>query len=65
MITNKELRYAIGVDLGGTFVKIALVSNTGDIVFKDKLPIGNQASKEIILDTIEKNYSDGLRRSKH
>lgn len=54
MSSNKELRYAIGVDLGGTFVKIALVSSMGDIVFTDKLPIGKSASKEIILNTIEK-----------
>jgi len=54
MSTKKDLKYAVGVDLGGTFVKAALVSNVGDIVFTDKLPIGSQASKDIILNTIEK-----------
>jgi glucokinase len=54
MSTNKDLKYAVGVDLGGTFVKVALVSDEGHIVFTNKLPIGNQATKDIILDTIEK-----------
>ena len=50
---DKTITYAIGIDLGGTFVKAALVSNTGDIIFKDKLSIGSEASKENILDTLE------------
>jgi len=53
MSTKKNLKYAVGVDLGGTFVKAALVSDVGDIVFTDKLPIGSQASKNTILNTIE------------
>lgn len=47
------MKYAIGVDLGGTFVKAALVSEIGEIVFKDKLSIGHLASKQTILDTIK------------
>lgn len=54
MSTHKNLKYAVGVDLGGTFVKVALVSVEGRIVFTNKLPIGSQASKDIILNTIEK-----------
>ena len=53
MNSNKNLKYAVGVDLGGTFVKVALVSDIGEIVFTNKLPIGNQASKDTILNTIE------------
>ncbi len=52
MNSNKNLKYAVGVDLGGTFVKVALVSDIGEIVFTNKLPIGNQASKDTILNTI-------------
>jgi glucokinase len=54
MSTKKDLKYAVGVDLGGTFVKVALVSDVGDIFFTTKLPIGSQASKDTILNTIEK-----------
>lgn len=48
-----ETNYAIGIDLGGTFVKAALVSDSGEIIFSNKLPIGSQASKNTILNTIE------------
>jgi len=46
------MRFAAGIDLGGTFVKLALVSEEGDYLFEDKLFIGEKASKEQILDTI-------------
>lgn len=48
-----NLKYAIGIDLGGTFVKSALVCETGAIRFTHMLPIGVEATKHIILDTIE------------
>lgn len=54
MTINRNLKYAVGVDLGGTFVKVALISELGDIHFKNMLPIGGDATKNIILDTIEK-----------
>jgi len=53
MNIDNSIKYAVGVDLGGTFVKAALVSNTGDIIFKEKLSIGSEASKENILNTLE------------
>ena len=45
--------YAIGIDLGGTFVKYALVSDAGEILFSDKLPVGSEATRNDILDIIE------------
>ena len=49
----ENFKYAVGIDLGGTFVKSALVCETGAIRFTHMLPIGTEASKNIILDTIE------------
>ena len=46
------MKYAVGIDLGGTFVKAALVSENGEIVFKNKLPIGFTTKKQTILNTI-------------
>ncbi len=46
------MRYAAGIDLGGTFVKLALISEDGSILFNDKLEIGVRASREDILETI-------------
>ncbi|MDP2337043.1 MAG: ROK family protein [Bacteroidota bacterium] len=48
------MRYAAGIDLGGTFVKFALVSENGEILFDDKLSIGGKALREDILDTVSK-----------
>ena len=45
-------RYAVGVDLGGTFVKFALVAEDGKILFDDKLPIAGKLRDEI-LDTLK------------
>jgi glucokinase len=47
-----KVRYAAGIDLGGTFVKFALVSDDGRIFFEDKLEIGSKATREDILNTI-------------
>ena len=48
------MRYAVGIDLGGTFVKFALVSENGDILFDDKLSIGGKALRDDILSTVSK-----------
>ncbi len=47
------MRYAAGIDLGGTFVKFALVSEIGEILFEDKLPIGEKTTKEDTLNTLK------------
>ena len=47
--------HAIGIDLGGTFIKYALVSQSGEILFEGKLPVGGDATREDTLDTIEKS----------
>jgi len=49
-MTNTQ--YAVGIDLGGTFIKFALVARSGEIVFSEKLAIGPAASREDILETI-------------
>ena len=47
------MRYAAGIDLGGTFVKFALVSEDGKISYNDKLEIGSKATREDILNTLK------------
>lgn len=44
--------YAIGIDLGGTFVKYALISNAGEILFSGKLLVGGEATRDDTLDII-------------
>lgn len=48
-------KYAVGIDLGGTFVKYALVSESGEISFDGKLPVGGTATRKDILDTIQES----------
>ena len=50
-MTMTEKLYAIGIDLGGTFVKYALVSSLGELLFEGKLPV-NGASREEVLSLI-------------
>lgn len=45
-------RYAIGIDLGGTFIKFALVAESGEILYNSKLAIGPTSSRDDILATI-------------
>lgn len=52
MTITKE-RYAVGIDLGGTFVKYALVSESGNILFNGKLPVGGNATCKDTLDSIQ------------
>ena len=46
-------KYAVGIDLGGTFVKYALVSDLGEILFDGILPVGRKSEREDILKTIK------------
>ncbi len=46
--------YAVGIDLGGTFVKYSLISNKGEIVFSSKLPTEADVSKERVIDNISR-----------
>lgn len=50
-----ERRYAIGVDLGGTFVKFALVSDDGDVLYSNKLKIGVGCKRDDILKTLHES----------
>ncbi len=52
MLKTDNLRYAAGIDLGGTFVKLALVSEDGKISFSGKLAVGSDASRDEIVQTL-------------
>ena len=48
-------KYAAGIDLGGTFVKYALISETGEILFEGKLPVGVDSTREETIGVIEES----------
>ncbi len=59
-----KTRYAVGIDLGGTFVKYALVSDKGELDFSGKLPIGAQAERDDILNILRQAISLPLEHAR-
>ena len=56
-------RYAVGIDLGGTFVKYALVAETGNVLIEGKLPVGGKASREDTLETIRQAIEKAIGKA--
>lgn len=65
IINHQSTRYAVGIDLGGTFVKFALISDKGEMIFSDKLPIGSQAKRDDILNTLHRAIKLSLEHAKN
>jgi glucokinase len=57
------VKYAVGVDLGGTSVKFALVSEMGDILYADKLLLGKNAKREVILSILHTAIHTTLKQA--
>ena len=49
-----EKEYAIGIDLGGTSVKYALIDNNGVFYFQGKLPSNADVSAEAVIGQLVK-----------
>jgi glucokinase len=54
-------RYSVGIDLGGTFIKFALVAESGEVLFSSKLSIGSGAKRDDILETMRKAIETTLQ----
>lgn len=48
------MKYAIGIDLGGTFIKYALINENGDFINEGKLPANADISAEKIIEQLFK-----------
>lgn len=57
-------RHAIGIDLGGTFIKFALVAESGEVLYNSKLSIGKEASRDDILATIREAIQLSMEQAK-
>ncbi|MCC6315729.1 MAG: ROK family protein [Thermomicrobiales bacterium] len=53
-----ERAWTIGVDLGGTFLKLALLNPAGEIVARDRLPTGGFEGHDAVLARM----AEGIRR---
>ena len=51
---NKTMRHAVGIDFGGTSVKMGLVSEKGEIKAKKKFSTSDASSQEAWIDAVEK-----------
>ncbi len=47
-------RHAVGIDFGGTFIKMALVSDQGQVKERAKIPTGGAKTQEAWLDAVGK-----------
>ena len=47
------MKYAIGIDLGGTFIKYAIVSDDGEFLFEEKLPSNAEISANAVISQLE------------
>lgn len=57
-------KYKIGVDVGGTNVKVALVDKTGSIVYSDTVPTRAEMGYEYTISNIIKAIQDLMKESK-
>lgn len=54
---------AIGVDIGGTSVKLGLVTRTGRLVFRDSFPTGRNVTRPKLLEQLVSRVLDLKRRA--
>ncbi|OQA29269.1 MAG: Glucokinase [Verrucomicrobia bacterium ADurb.Bin345] len=52
-MSDKNLKHAVGVDFGGTFIKMALVNERGTIEARARIPTGEAASQTAWIDAVE------------
>ena len=45
-----KTKTAIGIDLGGTFIKAGVVSGEGKLLSRDKLPTESKAGRDAVVD---------------
>ncbi|WP_290663418.1 ROK family protein [Ignavibacterium sp.] len=61
----KAEKFAVGVDLGGTNIKIGIVSHSGKIVSKTSIKTDAHLGPKVIIKNIKKGISELLRNNKY
>lgn len=56
------MKYVIGVDLGGTYIKNAVLDRDGNILLKSKIETGEDASPEIIVEHIVEDIDNCIAK---
>ncbi len=58
------MKTIVGLDLGGTFIKVGLVSEKGKILKKEQLPTLGEKGRKVVLSQMEKGISFALKGEK-
>ncbi|SHF32289.1 glucokinase [Mariniphaga anaerophila] len=62
--SEKEERYAVGIDLEGLLVRFALVSEKGNVLYSGKLSLGRNVPREVTLSVLHTAIHTTLKRAK-
>ena len=57
------MKYYIGIDLGGTFIKGGIVDEQGNIIIKDKTPTQARESNDIVVGNIARLCNELLQKA--
>lgn len=63
LMSNTEMEHVIGIDLGGTSIKYALVDARGDLRFEGKLPSKATVSAEAVMEQLIRAATDVKSRA--
>ncbi|PJA98398.1 MAG: hypothetical protein CO128_07580 [Ignavibacteriales bacterium CG_4_9_14_3_um_filter_30_11] len=61
----KNEKYALGVDIGGTNIKLGIVSSSGKIVFKTMLPTNRRDGPDEVISQLKKGIKSILGKKKY
>lgn len=62
-MTNQK-KYSVGIDVGGTNIKVALVDKLGNIVYSDTVPTRAEMGYEYTISNMKKAISDLITQAK-
>ena len=63
VIMSEVRKYYVGIDLGGTFIKGAIVNDKGEIVIKDKVPTESEKGSDGVARNIASLVSSLLKKA--
>ncbi|MCH8326284.1 MAG: ROK family protein, partial [Bacteroidetes bacterium] len=59
---DKE-KYALGVDIGGTNIKLGIVSDTGEIIFSTMVPTNREGGPDEVMSQLKKGIKETISQN--
>ena len=63
-VSQKQVRWTLGIDMGGTNTKFGLVSNCGELLWEDTLPTPAHSGRDGLLEHLKQVAITSLERAK-